>query len=705
MAYPTAQDLRVQYWQGQIGFVQKKIKPLFEACNVLVNQFYNEASTEREQDVGDAEEEHVRRVKSGLIHGFIDQSLANMLDRAPTFQCYPETREAAQRINPEDPHGPNLATGVAKIANYRYRETNQLRVDERCALDAFLFPYGVAKIGFELDVDAVEQEMRQEMTVLDMEDPTEENVFLKGGIAVKVSEGQDHLIHIELHQAELKFLLQDIEDSDLRALVKESFMDHIKLHKLFNDRPAPSANTNVHRGSPYAVRWQPDLFLTDAFSLEGPMDARWIAFGWELPLEEVKSNPAYSNVEGLEPSRYKDAPEKDGSLDSDGFDVVRGWEIWAKNFPVGKGKFRNLFLTVAEGSEKFLQYEEEWPYDRLDNYPVETISFQTGVRQWFHKPPLLMAGGDTVQALTNEIMDSFLYTIRKQKNIWLVDPAAGIDRDILQDILDAPDGSIVEVPGLGEQGSNAIIPLPFLSVPSDKSGMLNLLQQMFDRSAGTPQPVQMGTNETATEASIMERKNTSRENRRSALVSEFQVRKARKMFQLDSQFRPDKLFLLDKNAESFIGLSKELVKGEYLFTMDVSSQSTALAVERSQYMDLLNLFAGLTPILTQTYGIPPNLPELARRLLVKGFNEKDVEDILPMLEKQMKESQAQMQAQAAAEQGQGGTSEFSDPQAQALQEAVLAGRSGNAGIGPLNADSFNRNMPSEGQQAGETVTI
>ena len=104
MAYPTAQDLRVQYWQGQIGFVQKKVKPLFEACNVLVNQFYNEATTEREQDVGDAEEEHVRRVKSGLIHGFIDQSLANMLDRAPTFQCYPETQEAAQRINPDDPH-------------------------------------------------------------------------------------------------------------------------------------------------------------------------------------------------------------------------------------------------------------------------------------------------------------------------------------------------------------------------------------------------------------------------------------------------------------------------------------------------------------------------------------------------------------------------------------------------------------------------
>tara|TARA_Y100000310_G_scaffold53491_1_gene49128 strand:+ start:3840 stop:5945 length:2106 start_codon:yes stop_codon:yes gene_type:complete len=701
MAYPTAQDLRVQYWQGQIGFVQKKVKPLFEACNILVNQFYNEASTEREQDAGDAEEEHVRRVKSGLIHGFIDQSLANMLDRAPTFQCYPETREAAQRIDPMDPQGATLASGVAKISNYRYRETNQLRVDERCALDAFLFPYGVAKIGFELDVDAVEQEMLQDMTVLDMEDPAEENVFIKGGIPVRVQDAQDHLFHIQVHQNELRMLLEESDNEEVKSFMKESFMDHIKLHKLFNDRPAPSANTNVHRGSPYAVRWQPDLFLTDAFSLDGPMDARWIAFGWELPIDEVRANPAYRNVDDLEPSRYKDAPDKEGDLESDGFDVVRGWEVWARNFPAGKNKFRNLFFTIAEGNEKFLQYEEEWPYDRIDNYPVETLTFQTGVRQWFHKPPLLMAGGDTVQALTNEIMDSFLYTIRKQKNIWLVDPAAGIDRDILQDILDAPDGSIVEVPGLGEQGSNVIMPLPFLSVPSDKGGMLNLLQQMFDRSAGTPQPVRMPATETATEASIIEKKNTSRENRRSALLSEFQVRKARKMFQLDSQFRPEKLFLLDKNANQFISLSKELSEGEYLFTMDVSSQSTALAVERSQWMDLLNLFAGLTPLLTQTYGVPPNIPELARRLLVRGFNEKDVEDILPMLEKQAQT----MQAQAATTQGEGGTSQFANPEAQALQEALQNGRAANAGVGPLDADSFNRDLPSEGQQAGETVTV
>jgi hypothetical protein len=118
-------------------------------------------------------------------------------------------------------------------------------------------------------------------------------------------------------------------------------------------------------------------------------------------------------------------------------------------------------------------------------------------------------------------------------------------------------------------------------------------------------------------------------------------------------------------------------------------------------MDLLNLFAGLTPLLTQTYGVPPNIPELARRLLVRGFNEKDVEDILPMLEKQAQT----MQAQAATTQGEGGTSQFANPEAQALQEALQNGRTANAGVGPLDADSFNRDLPSEGQQAGEAVTV
>ena len=74
-------------------------------------------------------EEHVRRTKAGIVYGWIDQSLANLLDRDPVLRMQPENKAAAMRINPGDPNSMSRARGNSKIVNYRYRETGQLRVD------------------------------------------------------------------------------------------------------------------------------------------------------------------------------------------------------------------------------------------------------------------------------------------------------------------------------------------------------------------------------------------------------------------------------------------------------------------------------------------------------------------------------------------------------------------------------------------------
>jgi len=208
--------------------------------------------------------------------------------------------------------------------------------------------------------------------------------------------------------------------------------------------------------------------------------------------------------------------------------------------------------------------------------------------------------------------------------------------------------------------------------------------------------------DTATEASIMEKRNTARENRRSGLMSDFQIRKARKMWQLITQFRPSKLFLIDKQAPKFAQVTAEIARGEYLFTMDVSSHSTAVSVERSQWMDLLNLFAGLTPVMIQSFGMPPNLPEIARRLLVRGFSERVVEEILPMLEQA-----ANTMQQGGGAPGQNGQVDEQGnpiPPEDAAQGAVVEGRQVGQGIGPLDRDSFQNATVNEGKQTGNAVT-
>jgi len=720
--YPETEEDRVRYWQNQIAYSQKKAKPLFDACKILQNQYFNQATTDREETEGEEfDEEHIRRTKSGLIFGWIDQSISNMLDRAPMFKVYPQNRQAATRLEEEDPQSLSYAQAAEKVVNYRYRETNQLRVDERVVLDAFLNPYGVAKIGYTLDSDELTNDVVAALEgALDpSEDPDEENSLLMIGQAIRVGVDDDHVFHIEQHKLlrsdmERQMKEQKVPRADRKPVL--SIIDnHIKLHEQYLDRSEPSANTNVRRGAPYSVRWRPDMFLTDVFSSEGPMDARWIAFGWELPLAEVQASPFYKNTDQITATRYRDAPvyeEEDEDFD-DGFDIVRGWEIWARNFPVAPGKFRNVLVTIVEDCDVFIQEEEEWPYDRIDDYPVEVLSYHAGIDSWFHLPTLLLGGGDTVQALVNEIMDSFLSVIRKQKNVWLVDPKMGINKTIIADMLAAPDGSVIEVPGLAEKGAgNSILPLPFQQIPNDKGQLLGLLQQMFDRSVGTPQPVQLPKTDTATEASILERRNTSRENRRSALLSEFQVRKARKMFQMDLQYLPDQLFFIDRGVSSFVEITAEMAKGEYMTTMDVTSHATAVTVERKQFMDLLNLMSGLTPLLVQTFGLPPNIPELARRVLVRGFGEQTVEELLPMLDyasqmlrNQAGERAAQMEQQAAALSGinteQGRAPEFANPEAAAAQEAIVAGQNQGTGIGPINPQNFNRNVPNEGAQAGE----
>jgi hypothetical protein len=120
-------------------------------------------------------------------------------------------------------------------------------------------------------------------------------MFMLAGDAVAVRPGQDHAFHIDAHVV----LLQQPE---LHVDLQRRIENHIQLHQRMMDRPAPDSHADVKWESPFGVRWPPDQFVVDPFAQDGIRDASFIAFQWTRPIDEVRFNPNYKNVENLEPS-------------------------------------------------------------------------------------------------------------------------------------------------------------------------------------------------------------------------------------------------------------------------------------------------------------------------------------------------------------------------------------------------------------------
>ena len=677
--YPSTQKARIAYWQRQIDYATQKLKPVFDASDVLIKQYENQSSTAREANSESLnfQEGHVSRTKSNLIFGWIDQSIANLLERNPHFQATPQTPDSAK--------GGKV---VSHITNYWYRETNQLHQDERCLLDAFLCPYGVKKLGWSSDVEQRLHDMIDQPGY-DFEDDVEgENSFMAVGDTPRVTDTQDHSLHIESHT-------QALQDPLLPPEAPDVIDAHIKQHQRLWDRAQPDADSSVSWEAPFGQRWDPSDFLIDPYAQDGLKDARWIAFRWRKPVDDVKANPNYENTSGLEPTeRAENAPDMDPDLVDDDFGLVVGYEVWARDFPTSNGR-RNLLMVFAEGHDQVLRYEEEWPYETLDDYPCELLTFHGSIKSWYTKPGLVLAGADTVQALVNEFLDSFLSTARKSKNVILFDPES-VEKDEIDAILNAPDMSAFPVRGLSRGAG--VTTLQFGNPIQGQAELMNLLQMHFDRSAGTPQPVALPSQDTATEASIHDRRTTAREARRGNLLAEFQINTVRKFWHMTCQFRPDRMFLIHPKAEEWVTVDDEIVKGEYRFRINVTSQATAKALERKQWSDLLNLFAGLTGVFQQLYGQPPNLARLAERLLVHGYDDGAPEEILPMIAAMNDESALGIEEQAAIAAMMAGTPAQAPDEGPALDRAPRETEPGNR-VGAAMPRMFREGAPSEANAA------
>lgn len=618
MSYPSAGKDRAAYWQRHLDQSTKVLENRFELGRRMLHLYENEPYTIRELSAewgsGAAEPS---RVKPSLVYAWIEQSIANMLQRNPKFRV---TAKRADSVDGEVP--------VGRIINYWYEETDQMHQDRRCLMDAFLYGFAVKKVGWMADVREDDEVILADESDISLDDPEEENLWLATGAPTRVEDDHDHVTHIEAHRELLEdeTIADDVKDDIIRP--------HIDLHEELMNR-AESPHQDVREESPFGLRVWPEDFRIDPLARDGLKDARWIAFRSVRPIDEVRDNPNYSRqaVNSLEAQRIPDAPDLDSRFsDDDGFGMVTIWEVWARNVKVNSRRRRDLLVVIAEQGAKdapvLLRHEDEWPYDRLEGYPACLLTFGMGSKTWLQKPSLALAGFDNMQSLLNETLDSFLGVVRKQKNVVLYDSNV-FSEDEVELALAAPDGSAIGVPGLAS-APGAVQPLPFLSIPNDKGAFIEIIQSLADRSAGTPQPLDSGS-DTATESAIKERRTTAREGLRVDAFERFQVATAEAFWRMHTQFQPDMEVEIDPRAREFSAVDDRTVRGNYRFNVDVSSAVESQSLERKQWLDLLNLLSGLVEVSAAQGQPPPDLAAIAEQLLTRGYDIQNPEDLWPAI--------------------------------------------------------------------------
>lgn len=626
--YPTTEAAQIAFWTAQIESAEQFYRPMFEAGAAIVKMYNNMAVTNRESDMELLKEGTTEavRTKAGIVFAWIDQSVAAMIGTGdPQFSAKAKRKVSA-----------GSAPVVSNNLNYWWGETAQPSEDEQVVFDAHCMPWGVKKIGWEFEEETDEKLQLMDLAEQLHDDPAIENGFLFEGEPTKVDRAQDHAFHIATHES----ILEDPElDPDVANLI---VLPHIERHKEYREGIQPAPSSRVKWQSPFGIRWNPGDFLLDPWASAGLSDARWIAFRIRQPVYRWQADNALKNTADIKPNAklQSDGDAKQSGLrrmfardsaDKDTFDqfgMAEGWEIWARDFPVGPNKRRNMVVTFISGQGKMQRHDEEWPYTHLDDYPVELLHFQQNMMTWCNKPLLALAGADNMQILVNEFLDSALYTMRKSKNVLFVDKDGWADQTITN-LKEAPEGSIIPVEGLASSNGRSIQAAPFLQIQGDKNQFLNLIRSLIDETAGSPQPSRREDPDTATEAAIIERRVAAREGRRNDRFEKYQTGTARKFWQLQQQFLPDTSDLIDPRSGAVQAqVTEELAKGEYLFDIEVSSSKDSQALAQKAAMDRLNLIAGMMPQLTQVFQIIPNLPQLVEDVLRAG-GIRDVEKYLP----------------------------------------------------------------------------
>jgi hypothetical protein len=309
-------------------------------------------------------------------------------------------------------------------------------------------------------------------------------------------------------------------------------------------------NQRVSEQNPFSIRISPAHFYVDpaATHLE---EARWVVHCVLRPLEDVKEDSRYkrSVVDGMKGTR-RITDEKainevrnsgrNYSSDKEHDAAVMLYEIWDLQ--------NKRYLVIDEhtmmhgGSDKEYLIEDDWPYDCINGFPFEILTFNldpdhpfglSDVKTW-HNP-----------ALSMNLVTSMRFNHVKRFNRKYETAKGNLDPEEMTKLTSPADGTVVQSQSTNKGPS--IFPIPDAPMSGDIYAYLSDTRREMDQLSGvTAQRQGQSVGEkTATEASFMEAQSSRRDDDRLGLVTAFVENIVTKLDQLNVAY-------LDRNYAAFV---------------------------------------------------------------------------------------------------------------------------------------------------------
>lgn len=426
----------------------------------------------------------------------------------------------------------------------------------------------------------------------------------------------------------------------------------LKTEKIKGDKLL-EANELIKEDSPFVIRRSPMDFRVDITGKDSHLeDAEWIGFKWVKTLEDVKSTPTYKHTDKLKPNiliekdfvKAVSVVDERGLEESEDWNRVEGWDIWNRK--------QDTLFTVVEGHDKFLQ-ERNWPLE-YDGWPAETLYFN-------ENPDELFPLGDVevyekAQDELNRMRSLQLSHVKRVSQRKYIDRDGAFTLEEKRKITHGGDGTIATSKMALE---NAIIPLKDATTSQDLYIALKSLKDNIRKDSGVAQ-FEEGTAQkfdTATEPALIAQGLTIRRAERTAILEDFVVHVVRKLgkilqqtlettsvplsteqFELAQEFSKNKLDKIagPENAtilQPWLNTSKEDIKGDYLFRIDVGSMQPINQEKRKADIVAVSQLLKDSPYI--------NTHEGNKRVL-EAFEIKEIEKLLKTPEQVAKDRQETM---------------------------------------------------------------